>query len=156
MHLAGWRALVWQVLSPALLAVWEAAAPGGAAEVGEPAAELEPDPWLEEEGEAEGPEPPDSSSPAAVNPEPVQPDAEGLEEAPPSAMPPTPEATPAPEAPDFAAMTKAEIIEHCSRSYGVLLDSSLTKSALVTEAEAMANGNRDGGDDESLGDDLLG
>jgi hypothetical protein len=35
-------------------------------------------------------------------------------------------------------MTKAEIIEHCSRDYGVLLDSSLTKAALVTEAEALA------------------
>ncbi|MGB5136634.1 MAG: hypothetical protein WBN89_15830 [Prochlorococcaceae cyanobacterium] len=36
-------------------------------------------------------------------------------------------------------MTKAEIIEHCPRQYGVLLDSSLTKSALVTEAEALAS-----------------
>lgn len=40
--------------------------------------------------------------------------------------------------PDFAAMTKAEIIEHCSRKHGVLLDSSLTKSALISEAEALS------------------
>ncbi len=40
--------------------------------------------------------------------------------------------------PDFAAMTKAEIIEHCSRNHGVLLDSSLTKSALIGEAEALS------------------
>lgn len=39
--------------------------------------------------------------------------------------------------PDFAAMTKAEIIEHCSRNHGVLLDSSLTKSALISEAERL-------------------
>ncbi|MCT0249325.1 hypothetical protein [Synechococcus sp. CS-205] len=39
---------------------------------------------------------------------------------------------------DFAAMTKAEIIETCSSSYGVLLDASLTKSALISEAEALA------------------
>jgi hypothetical protein len=47
-------------------------------------------------------------------------------------------ADPVAAAPDFGAMTKAEIIEHCSRDYGVLLDSSLTKAALVTEAEALA------------------
>jgi hypothetical protein len=48
------------------------------------------------------------------------------------------EALTAEEVPDFAAMTKAEIIEHCSSHYGVLLDSSLTKSTLVSEAEALA------------------
>ncbi|MGB5134475.1 MAG: hypothetical protein WBN89_04800 [Prochlorococcaceae cyanobacterium] len=40
--------------------------------------------------------------------------------------------------PDFAAMTKAETIEYCRRHYGVLLDLGLTKSALVSEAEALA------------------
>ncbi|QPN68790.1 hypothetical protein [Synechococcus sp. CBW1108] len=47
-------------------------------------------------------------------------------------------ADPVAAVPDFGAMTKAEIIEHCSRDYGVLLDNSLTKAALVTEAEALA------------------
>jgi hypothetical protein len=39
--------------------------------------------------------------------------------------------------PDFAAMTRVEIIEHCCHHYGVLLDSDLAKSALVSEAEAL-------------------
>ena len=36
------------------------------------------------------------------------------------------------------AASKAEIIEHCSREYGVLREASLTKSALISEAEALA------------------
>ncbi|MCP9825289.1 hypothetical protein [Synechococcus sp. EJ6-Ellesmere] len=40
---------------------------------------------------------------------------------------------------DFTAMTKAEIIEHCFREYGVILDASLTKSALISEAEALVS-----------------
>ena len=114
-HLAGWRALGWQVLTPVL------------------PAEMEPDPDLE----GQQPELPETVEPGPVPPDPEQPD--GEEEASPQpAEPPAPEATPTTEAPDFAAMTKAEIIEHCSRHYGVLLDSSLTKSALVSEAEALA------------------
>ena len=53
---------------------------------------------------------------------------------------------------DFTAMTKAEIIEHCSREYGVLLDASLTKSALISEAEALVLGANL---DDDLGGDLL-
>ena len=43
------------------------------------------------------------------------------------------------EALDYSAMTKAEIIEHCSNHYGVLLDSALTKAALVNEAQSLSS-----------------
>ena len=134
-HLAGWRALGWEVLTPVLPAAGESAATGRA---GEPEAELESE--LEEVGEAEGPEPQDSSSPPLVAeelPEEGQPDAEGLQEPPQSAEPLAPEATPAMETPDFAAMTKAEIIAFCSASYGISLDGAMTKAELVEEAAAL-------------------
>ncbi len=115
-HLTGWRALGWQVLTPVL------------------PAELEPEP----DQEGHQPELPEAVDPGPVPPDPEHPDGEAVEEALEPEVPSAPEATPAPEVPDFAAMTKAEIIEHCSSHYGVLLDSSLTKSALVSEAEALA------------------
>jgi hypothetical protein len=50
-----------------------------------------------------------------------------------------PEAVPAPVAvPDFQAMTKAQILEHCSSVYGVELDGSQTKAELVEQATALA------------------
>ena len=50
-----------------------------------------------------------------------------------------PEAAPAPVAvPDFQAMTKAQILEHCSSVYGVELDGSQTKAELVEQATALA------------------
>ena len=56
---------------------------------------------------------------------------------------PEPEAAPGPEpvhvpAPDFQAMTKAQILEHCSSVYGVELDGSQTKAELVEQATALA------------------
>lgn len=118
-HLAGWRALGWEVLTPVL-----------PAEMGP-----EPDPDLE----GQQPEQPVTGDPGPVPPDPEQPDGAAVEESPQTAEPPAPEATPTTEAPDFAAMTKAEIIEHCSSHYGVVLDSSLTKSVLVSEADALAS-----------------
>ena len=50
---------------------------------------------------------------------------------------PDPEAEPVP-APDFQAMTKAQILEHCSSVYGVELDGSQTKAELVEQATALA------------------
>ena len=41
-------------------------------------------------------------------------------------------------APDFQAMTKAQILEHCSSVYGVELDCSQTKAELVEQATALA------------------
>jgi hypothetical protein len=40
--------------------------------------------------------------------------------------------------PDFQAMTKAQILEHCSSVYGVELDGSATKAELVEQATALA------------------
>ena len=52
---------------------------------------------------------------------------------------PEPEAVPAPmPAPDFQAMTKAQILEQCSSVYGVELDGSQTKAELVEQATALA------------------
>jgi outer membrane biosynthesis protein TonB len=52
---------------------------------------------------------------------------------------PKPEAVPAPmPVPDFQAMTKAQILEHCSSVYGVELDGSATKAELVEQATALA------------------
>ncbi|MEA5424737.1 hypothetical protein [Synechococcus sp. CCY9202] len=115
-HASGWQALGWSVGSAAVLP-----------------AEPEPEPPME-------PEEPDPEDP-------------GPESQPADRFPDAPESNEEPEAsttieadvldpavamPDFAAMTKAEIIEHCSSEYGVLLDASLTKSALIGEAEALA------------------
>jgi hypothetical protein len=53
---------------------------------------------------------------------------------------PEPEATnPEPQATgtDFQAMTKAQILEHCSSVYGVDLDGTQTKAELVEQATAL-------------------
>jgi hypothetical protein len=116
-HAAGWQALGWSM---------------GSAPVQAP----DPEPELPlEDQPADAPETDpdsDSDSNSAFDREP---DAEHNAEVEPG---PDAIADPVAAVPDFGAMTKAEIIEHCSRDYGVLLDSSLTKAALVTEAEALA------------------
>jgi hypothetical protein len=154
-HLVGWRALGWQVLTPALPAELEPEPDpdleGQQPELPETAdpdpdpyqeLELEPEEDLEPEPEpdleGQQPELPEAVDPGPVPADPEQPDGEAVAEPLQPEEPPALETTPTTEAPDFAAMTKAEIIEHCSRHYGVLLDSSLTKSALVSEAEALA------------------
>jgi hypothetical protein len=38
---------------------------------------------------------------------------------------------------DYAAMTKAQIIDHCAEAHAVMLDGSLTKAQLVEEAERL-------------------
>ena len=77
----------------------------------------------------------------AVEPEAV-PEADWEPEPEPEAEPAA-EAEPEPEpvqlaAPDFQAMTKAQILEHCSSVYGVELDGSATKAELVEQATALA------------------
>ena len=42
--------------------------------------------------------------------------------------------------PEFAAMTKAQIIAEVERRYGVALDPGMTKAELVAEAERLASG----------------
>ena len=75
------------------------------------------------------PEPEEVAQPLlAVEPEAV-PEAEWEPEA---------EAATAPvPAPDLQAMTKAQILEHCSSVYGVELDGSQTKAELVEQAAAL-------------------
>lgn len=128
-HAAGWQALGWSMGS----------APVQAPDP-EPELPIAPEP---EQPLAPSPEPPIEDQPAdAPATDPVlAPDVDSAFDRELDAeVEPGPDAIadPVTAVPDFGAMTKAEIIEHCSRDYGVLLDSSLTKAALVTEAEALA------------------
>jgi hypothetical protein len=116
-HLAGWQALGWQLLTPAPPATPEPAGP-------EPA----------------GPEPTEPDPPAA---EPVPTELEELVEDPPAPDSTTGEALPAEEAPDFQAMTKAEIAAFCSATYGVSLDGGMTKAELVEQANALHASTQD-------------
>lgn len=132
-HAAGWQALGWSMGSAPV----KAPEPEPELPIApEPEQPLAPSPELPlEDQPADAPETDpdsDSDSNSAFDREP---DAEHNAEVEPG---PDAIADPVAAVPDFGAMTKAEIIEHCSRDYGVLLDSSLTKAALVTEAEALA------------------
>ena len=107
-HLAGWQALGWQMLSPT-------------------------QPVLT------GPEPvtPDPVEPEPLAPEPEPEAGETTVEPPLDPDPAAGEALLAAEAPDFAAMTKAEIVAFCSASYGVSLDGGMTKAELVEQATVL-------------------
>ena len=109
-HLGGWQSLGWQLQ--------------------EAAADLPVNPLA--------PEPEEVAQPLlAVEPAAV-PEADWGQEHEPAAEP-EPEAASAPTpAPDFQAMTKAQILEHCSSVYGVELDGSQTKAELVEQATALA------------------
>ena len=128
-HLGGWQSLGWQ-LQEAAADLPDTATPGadlsdaptGAIDLIAP---LEPEP-------KEVAQPLLAVEPAAV------PEAE-WEPEPETAAEPKPDAAPAPmPAPDFQAMTKAQILEHCSSVYGVELDGSQTKAELVEQATALA------------------
>ena len=120
-HLAGWQALGWQLLSPAS---------GGDEPVpvdtgdNAPEAELVDGLDLEpEQPEAPDPAPtPDEPTPTDDRLETTTDDGEAL-----LASQPT----------DFQAMTKAQIVEFCSTTYGVELDGSQTKAELVEQATAL-------------------
>ena len=131
-HLAGWQALGWQLLSSASGGVTEAELL------------LEADPPLA---------PAEPESPVAANEAPMElePATEPqLEAEPAPADEPTQattgggEALLASEPTDFQAMTKAQIAEFCSTVYGVELDGSQTKAELVEQAmtlEAQTSGS---------------
>ena len=142
-HLGGWQSLGWQLQEAAAVtpigAITEELLPGVApiaplAPEGEEVAQrllaVEPEAVPEAEWELEPqPEPEPEAEPAAE---------------------PEPEAATAPmPAPDFQAMTKAQIVEHCSSVYGVELDGSQTKAELVEQATALAQSS------EQLLPDLL-
>ena len=122
-HLGGWQSLGWQLQEAAAeLPV----APTVAIDLTAP---LAPEP-------EEVAQPLPAVEPAAVpearwDPQP-QPEPEPAAE-------PKPDVATAPvPAPDFQAMTKAQILEHFSSVYGVELDGSATKAELVEQATALA------------------
>lgn len=130
-HLGGWQSLGWQLQPAADLTAPEPRLP-------EP---LLPEPRLAElELEPDSdpyPNPDPDSGPEEVAdqaPDIQQPQTEAVD-APPSGA--TDAATPLPEATDFQALTKAQIIEHCSTIHGVELDGSQTKAELVEQARAL-------------------
>jgi hypothetical protein len=124
-HAEGWRQLGWTVHPPEL--------------------ELEEDDEPQDgelHGDGSG-APPDGGGEgdAAAGPEPAaelsgasgggEPDGEGGADTEAAAEAPMP-------VPDFAAMTKAEIIATAAEHYGVMLDSSQTKAELVAAAQDLA------------------
>jgi hypothetical protein len=123
-HLAGWQALGWQLLSPAS---------GGADSAPVDAGDNAPEPELVDALDLE-PEQPEVTEPAPAPDEPT-----------PSGEPPEStkattsdgEALLASQPTDFQAMTKAQIVEFCSTVYGVELDGSQTKAELVEQAMAL-------------------
>ena len=113
-HLGGWQSLGWQLQEAGSDLPVAPLAPEPK-EVAQPLLAVEPAAVPEADWE---PEPEPAAEPAAE----PQPEAA-------SALKP---------APDFQAMTKAQILEHCSSVYGVELDGSQTKAELVEQATALA------------------
>ena len=112
-HLGGWQSLGWQL---------------------QPAAGLTaPEPRLPEPELALSAQPP---SEVVEDLAPVAPDGADLQSAPLGA-----DSLSAPLGATFQAMTKAQIIEHCSSVYGVELDGSQTKAELVEQAIALETQN---------------
>ena len=126
-HLAGWQALGWQLLTPAN---------GGDVPAPVDADDNEPEPAVgpgQAPPEQEPPEPEQSEAtePASA-PDETTPAGEPLETTTSDG-----EALLASEPPDFQAMTKAQIVDYCSAVHGVDLDSSQTKAELIEQATAL-------------------
>jgi hypothetical protein len=152
-HLAGWQALGWQLLSPAsggddsAPVDAEDNAPEPAVDPGpvlpeqegpepEPELDEEPEPDLEPDPQAELPERSPEPNPAPA-PAPAAAAAADGEASSGSSSGSGGEALLAAEPTDFQAMTKAQIVEFCSSLYGVELDGSQTKAELVEQATAL-------------------
>jgi hypothetical protein len=144
-HLAGWQALGWQLQQ-------DAATPEPEPEQPEPEPEPE-QPETDEEAGLDGElgaepvlEPalePESSATTESEP-PIETPAETATGGTTGGDAGGGEALLAAEAPDFQAMTKAQIIEYCSAVHGVELDGSQTKAELIEQAtalEAQASGS---------------
>jgi len=138
-HLGGWQSLGWQLQPAAGLPAPEPKLPELELEpepeldpelAPDPDADPAPDPELDmavldvQTSPAVDESDPSSELDPAFEPQ-VGPDAE------------TAEVLPVEKASDFQAMTKAQIIEHCSSVYGVELDGSQTKAELVEQARAL-------------------
>ena len=120
-HLAGWQALGWQLLSPAS---------GGDEPAPVDTGDNAPEPELVDGLDLE-PEQPEAPDPAPTPDEPTPTD-DRLETTTDGG-----EALLASQPTDFQAMTKAQIVEFCSSVYGVELDGSQTKAELMEQAMAM-------------------
>ena len=123
-HLAGWQALGWQLLS---------STSGGDEPVPVDTGDNAPEPELVDALDLE-PEQPEASEPAPATEE-SMPTGEPLESA--ATTTSDGEALLATETTDFQAMTKAQIVEFCSTTYGVELDGSQTKAELLEQATAL-------------------
>jgi hypothetical protein len=127
-HLAGWQALGWQLVS---------STSGGDEPAPVDTGDNAPEPELVDGLDLE-PEQPQATEPASALDEPTPTD-DRLETTTDGG-----EALLASQPTDFQAMTKAQIVEFGSSVYGVELDGSQTKAELVEQAmalEAQANGN---------------
>ena len=129
-HLAGWQALGWQLLTPAN---------GGDVPAPVDADDNEPEPAVglgQAPPEQEPPEPEQSEAtePASA-PDKTTPTAEPLE--PMETTTSDGEALLASQPTDFQAMTKAQIVDYCSAVHGVELDASQTKAELIEQATAL-------------------
>ena len=141
-HLAGWQALGWQLLSPA--GGGDVPAPIDADENGpEPAvnpgqAPPEQAPQKQELMDAldlePEPEQPQATEPASATDE-TTPTGEQLEST--ETTTSDGEALLAAQPTDFQAMTKAQIVDYCSAVHGVELDASQTKAELIEQATAL-------------------
>ncbi len=120
-HLAGWQALGWQLLSPAS---------GGDEPVPVDSEDNAQEPELADALDLE-PEQPEAPDPAPTPDEPTPTD-DPLETTTDGG-----EALLASEPTDFQAMTKAQIVDYCSAVHGVELDASQTKAELVEQATAL-------------------
>lgn len=120
-HLAGWQALGWQLLSPNS---------GGTDPAPVDAGDNAPEPELVDALDLE-PEQPEvmEPAPAAADPAPADGPLETTTDG--------GDALLASEPTDFQSMTKAQIVEFCSTVYGVELDGSQTKAELVEQATAL-------------------
>jgi hypothetical protein len=158
-HLAGWQALGWQLISPA-----------GGGDVPAPvdADDNEPEPAVDPGQAPPEQEPPEPKLVDALDLESDQPQATEPASAPDETTPTDEplesttdggEALLASQPTDFQAMTKAQIVDYCSAVNGVELDSSQTKAELVEQATALeAQANDTAAADlaaQELGDALL-
>ncbi|EAQ74359.1 MULTISPECIES: hypothetical protein [unclassified Synechococcus] len=130
-HLAGWQALGWQLLSSTI---------GGDDAAPVNAGDNAPEPAVDSSQETPEQEP----APAPDEPTPTGEPLESTETTTSAG-----EALLASQPTDFQAMTKAQIVEFCSTVYGVELDGSQTKAELVEqaialEAQASASGTASG------------
>ncbi|MEB3275756.1 MAG: hypothetical protein VKM92_02210 [Cyanobacteriota bacterium] len=158
-HLAGWQALGWELLS---------STSGSDDPPPLDGSEDEPEPPEQEQPETEpapvdlldrDPEPTEMTDSASPSAEPTS----TLTSEPTDTSSDAGEALLASEPTDFQAMTKAQIVEFCSSVYGVELDGSQTKAELVVQAmalEAQASGSEGSSDAadlaaQELGDALL-